>query len=142
MKLIKSLTTFYLMRDMVRYLPVWVQLWMGVMMAVLFVAPLFFLDHAAAQWMSASFMLGGLIMGFLHMKIGITKLMGIAHLPWLYPLFLIFQDLSLPMISQNYTIWLVAAAGVSVLCLVIDAIDVIRYLTGNNRQQLAPPAPT
>jgi hypothetical protein len=141
MKTILSLTSLFVMRDMLRYFPNSVRIWLVVMMSALFVAPMFFLEHAAAQWMAAMFMLGGVIMGWMHMKMGITKLMGIAHLPWLIPLFLIFRDISMPVAGQSYQIWLLTAASLATICLLIDVVDVIQYATGKNRTQLAPPAP-
>ena len=141
MKTMLGLTGIFLMRDMFRYLPAWVRIWLVTMMSALFVAPMFFLEHAAAQWMAAMFMLGGTIMGLMHQKMGMTKLMGIAHLTWLIPLFFIFRDLSMSVGSQGYQIWLLTAAVIAVICLVIDVVDVTQYLTGRNREQLAPPAP-
>jgi hypothetical protein len=140
-KTMLSLTMVFLMRDMFRYLPVWVRIWLVMMMSVLFVTPMFFLEHAAAQWMAGMFMLGGAIMSLMHQKMGMTKLMGIGHLPWLIPLFLIFRDLLMPVASQSYFIWLVSAAVLAVVCLVFDVVDVTQYATGKNREQLAPPAP-
>ncbi|MGK0225153.1 MAG: hypothetical protein ACI9ON_004413, partial [Limisphaerales bacterium] len=118
MKTMLSLTMVFLMRDMFRYLPVWVRVWLVVMMSALFVAPMFFLEHAAAQWMAGMFMLGGVIMSLMHQKMGMTKLMGVGHLPWLIPLFLIFRDLSMPVASQSYFIWLVTASVLAAICLV------------------------
>ncbi len=141
MKTILSMTSLFVMRDMFRYMPVWVRIWLVVMMSALFVAPMFFLQHAAAQWMAGTFMLGGVIMGLMHMKMGITKLMGLAHIPWLIPVFLIFRDLSLPVAGQSYQVWLLVAATLSVVCLLIDVADVTQYLSGKNREQIAPPAP-
>ena len=136
-----SFTMLFLMRDMFRYLPIWVRVWLVVMMSALFVAPMFFLEHAAAQWMAATFMLGGMIMSWMHMKMGMTKLMGIGHVPWLIPLFLIFRDLSMSVGSGSYQIWLATAAVLAVICLVIDVVDVTQYVSGKNREQIAPPAP-
>ena len=141
MKTMLSMTSLFVMRDMFSYMPVWVRIWLVVMMSALFVAPMFFLEHAAAHWMAGTFRLGGVIMGLMHMKMGITKLMGLAHIPWLIPVFLIFRDLSLPVDGQSYQVWLLVAATLSVVCLLIDVADVTQYLSGKNREQIAPPAP-
>ncbi|PCH80064.1 MAG: hypothetical protein COB90_09590 [Hyphomicrobiales bacterium] len=141
MKTVLSLTGIFLMRDMFRYLRVWVRIWLVIMISGLFVAPMFFLEHAAAQWMAAMFMLGGIIMALMHQKMGLTKLIGVGHLPWLIPLFFIFRDLSMSVGSESYQIWLITASVLAVICLLIDVVDVTLYLTGRNREQLAPPAP-
>lgn len=109
-------------------------------MAVHFVAPLFFLEHMTARWMAAAFVLGGMIMGWMHMKMGITRLMGLGHAPWLVPMALIFADLWSGTFSGGYHNWLIAAAIIGTACLLIDVIDVMRYLRGD-RTQFAPPAP-
>jgi hypothetical protein len=140
-KLLLSMTSLFVMRDMFLYLPIWARLWIVLMMSVLFVAPMFFFEHTAAQWMIATFMLGGVIMGVMHLKMGMTKLMGIAHIPWIIPLYYIFQDLSAGEASYNYQIWLMTAAIASIACLLIDVVDVTLYLSGKNRLQIAPPAP-
>jgi hypothetical protein len=47
----------------------------------------------------------------------------------------------MPVASQNYYIWLVTAAVLAVVCLAIDIVDVVQYVSGKNREQVAPPAP-
>jgi Kef-type K+ transport system membrane component KefB len=141
MKILLSLTMMYFMRDIFRYQPVWVRIWLVVVISALFIAPMFFLEHVAAQSMVGMFIFGGMIMSLMHQKMGMTKLMGVGHLPWLIPLYFIFTDLSMPVASQNYYIWLVTAAVLAVVCLAIDIVDVVQYVSGKNREQVAPPAP-
>ena len=140
MKALLSLSTIYLARDMYIHYPTSIRLWLLTMIISQFVAPLFFLEHTAALWMSAAFFLGGSIMGLMHMNMGITKAMGIAHIVWLPGMALIYRDLLSGGYSGPYFVWLVTAAVLGTICLLIDTLDVIAYLRGN-RVQTAPPAP-
>jgi hypothetical protein len=47
----------------------------------------------------------------------------------------------MPVAGQSYQIWLLTAASLAIVCLLIDVVDVIQYVTGRNRAQIAPPAP-
>ncbi|USG62564.1 hypothetical protein NBZ79_06195 [Sneathiella marina] len=140
MKTFLSFTSWYFVRDLFLHTPLWVRLWVLVLMAVMFFAPLFFLQHSTAKWMVAAFLLGGMIMGWMHMKMGITKAMGVAHIPWLLPMALIYADLFSGSSAGNYFTWLIAACAIGTICLIIDALDIISFLRGN-RAQSAPPAP-
>ncbi|MBT4491389.1 MAG: hypothetical protein HOK30_21985 [Rhodospirillaceae bacterium] len=138
MKPLLSLSTIYFMLDMFRLYPLKVRLWLGVLIAVHFIAPLFFLDHQAARWMAGAFICAGMALGLMHMYLGLTRILGLAHAPWLIPMIMIYRDLLTAEPTGNYAMWLMAAAAIGSLCLIIDAIDVVRYL-GGDRTPISPP---
>jgi len=140
MKTILALSALFFLRDIFTYAPLYVRTWLIMLMIGLFVAPWLHIEHLAAQLMIGGFLIGGIILGWMHMKMGITKLMSLSHFHWLVPMYVIYADLFSGSYSGEYQLWLGTAAILSTMCLLIDIIEVIRYWRGN-RSQLAPPAP-
>ncbi len=138
MRFILGVSGIYMMLDMFRVYPLKVRLWLLLLISVHFVAPLFFLDHAPARWMAGAFVCAAMILGLMHLYFGLAKILGIAHTPWIVPMVLIYQDLFGAEQVGHYATWLIVAAAVGTLCLIIDAIDVARYFAGD-RTPLSPP---
>jgi hypothetical protein len=138
--MILALSALYYLRDIFRYGPTYVRTWMVMMMIGLGVAPWFYVEHLAAQLMIGGFLIGGAILGWMHMKMGITRLMGISHAHWIVPMYFIYADLLSGTYSGEYRLWLGTAAFLTTLSLLIALINIIRYWRGN-RTRLAPPAP-
>jgi len=140
MKTVLALSALYFLRDIFTYAPLYVRTWLIMLMIGLGIAPLLYLEHLAAQLMIGGFLIGGMILGWMHMKMGITRLMGLSHFHWVVPMYFIYADLLSGNYSGEYQLWLGTAAFLSTLSLLIDIIDVIRYWRGNHTR-LAPPAP-
>ena len=115
------------------------RLWVGLLVAVNMIAPLFYLDSVEARIVLAAMALGaGLQMWIFSVK-GFVRLLGIGHilvwapmLPWLA------GRLALPDNSDAFGAWLMAVLVFDGISLVIDTIDVIRYLPGDRTPTLGP----
>lgn len=137
--MLDALTAPYLfVRDLLRYLRWQILLWGGVLTAVHGIAPLFFLDRPTARLMLGGFVVAVLVMSAMHLRSGITRLMGLAHLAWLPGMAAIVTELARGSAHGAYRSWLGLAALVGTICLAIDTSDVVRYLRGD-RAAFAPP---
>ncbi len=110
------------------------RIWLMMLMFVNSVMPLFFFQQIEAQLTFASFILGASIGMVLFKMQGFTRLLGLMHIPW-FPLiyFLIGRMGQIPMDSM-FGIWMRVVILLNSISLVIDIIDVIRYLSGDRKR--------
>lgn len=126
----------------------WVMVWLWYL-NVLYWLGFFFLPYAEAIWALASYAAIGPIVTFIITKQrGLTRLSGLIHVPWL--VFTIYLGLRLysevlgPAITAEagesfYAIWLHAVFWSTLLCVVLDIVDVTRWFSGE-RYVLGTPA--
>lgn len=124
------------MRGLLRQRPA-VIAWVGVLVLVNGVAPLFFLQTLEAKVVLATLAAGGVLMELLTWWQGFTRLLGFGHVLWLglvpWLLTRLGQYEAGPVFS-----WLVAVVVFNALSLVLDARDVALYLGGAREEQLPP----
>jgi len=117
----------------VRKLPIGWQIWLLALVMTNMIVPLFYITHPEAQMSLGLSLLGGFI-GITLVKIqGFTKLLGLMHLPWFFLVYYLWTRLSLHPAESTFGIWIRAAILLSTLSLVIDAIDVFRYIKGDRK---------
>ena len=112
------------------------QMWVGLLVVLNMLAPLVFLYRSEAQYTLAATLAGGMI-GMLLVKVqGFTRLLGLMHIFWI-PLvaYLWVQMPYIPLIDA-FGIWVRAVLIVDVISLVIDAVDVARYMAGERKSLL------
>lgn len=103
--------------------PVW-QLWVMILMLVNGIAPFFFLPDFVAIMMIAGTFSGAALGMVLVSATGFSKLLGLMHMPWV-PM-LVAQLWLYPGFdpASRYSLWLTAAIAVTMISLMIDAVDV------------------
>jgi hypothetical protein len=113
-----------------RKFPLSVQAWLMVLGLSNMMVPLFFLGRFEAQVMLGTTILSfGL--GVVLFKIqGMTKLLGLMHAPWIAPAYLIIRNFSSIDTVDFYTVWMGAALVLTCISLLIDAVDVMKYIAG------------
>ncbi len=99
---------------------------------------LFFMEHRQAQ-LTLLALMGSFGLGVVVFKAsGFTRLLGLMHIFWfaLIP----FLWTSLPQIeSETFGTWIRIVLITNAACLVIDVIDVVRYIFGDRRDlRIAP----
>ena len=111
-------------------LPLRVKLWMGLMVIFNMIIPLFFLDRLEAQVVLAAIVASMMLMTFITGLTGFTRLLGLGHIFWV-PL-LYFRWMSLDQIPADgvFGLWVRALMVINAISLVIDVVDVFRYLAG------------
>ena len=115
-------------------LPLQWRLWMMLLVAANVVVPLFFLGHLEAQVVLAAILLSLVLFTFLTAKAGFTRLLGLGHLPWVPLVWFLGTRLGEIPPDDFYGIWIRALIALNTTSLVIDAVDVIRYLAGDRRE--------
>lgn len=97
---------------------------------------LFFLDHIEARVVLGVFLLGGMFLVIGEYRLGLVRLLGLGHslwlimLPWLY-----FRLDQLPD-GGLVRYWIMGLLVINGVSLVIDIIDVIRYIRGDRAPQV------
>ncbi len=117
----------------------WMKNWLFFLNAV-FITAFAFLDDPVAKWILLAYAASSPLLAWLMVKQrGLTRLLGIAHLvPWIPLLAYIVLRLSSEIAGPIVTLtaspvlagYLYLLLGCLVVCLALDAWDVVRYLRG------------
>jgi hypothetical protein len=127
-----------LMRAMLKLPKPWAA-WLGLLVALNAVAPLFFIRSPEAWAALAAVMVGMAIMTAIFAARGFVRLLGLGHAPWLLLLpWLLWSRLDLHEPGSALRNWLLALLIANSLSLVIDAVDVFRYIRGERAPTVNP----
>lgn len=111
--------------------PLWLVIWVFVLMSVN-TAALLFIKRVEARWVLAAWLINLPLMGYLYETFGYVRLLGFSHVvvwtPLLIYLWLRRKDWMPPQTITDK--WILLTFTVNLLSLVIDYIDVIRWLLG------------
>ncbi|ARE82176.1 hypothetical protein RTM1035_10795 [Roseovarius sp. TM1035] len=117
-----------------RRLPLWVQLWVALILVPVNAASLFFISHPAGAWL-ATMAVGAMLCNGVLMLIerGFSKVMALPHILIWTPmlgliLWLLTQD-----ITPTYHNYLVILLAVDVFSLILDVIDSRKWLSGDRK---------
>jgi hypothetical protein len=125
-----------LVADARTFQPGW-RVWMGLLVVVNLVAPLFFLAHPVAWAVLGCYLVSAVVILSLHRRLGWVRLLGVGHFPWLVLLPWVWFHLRSGEPTGAQALWLGAVLLVDAVCLAIDAVDAARYLAGE-RAPIAP----
>jgi hypothetical protein len=120
----------------VRRMPIIWQIWLGILMLVNGIGPLFFLSENVAVVTLVAVMTGGIIGSILTEVQGFTKLLGVMHAPWMPMLALQLLVIANEKPTGTFAVWLYASTAVTFISLAIDVADVTSYLRGNKKDLL------
>lgn len=125
----------------------WVKAWLFFLNAV-FLAAFAFLEDPAAKWILLAYAASGPLLGWFMVKQrGLTRLLGVTHLvPWMplmvYIVLRLISDVVGPTVSFTVVPFLAGYLYLLLACLVVclslDAWDVVRYV-GGERYVLGSP---
>ncbi|MEX2367301.1 MAG: hypothetical protein WD601_11915 [Pseudohongiellaceae bacterium] len=122
--------------------PAWLQAWVFLLVITHLAAVLFLARRADGRWsvryeplaILVSFLLAGAMMTWLYGQVGYVRLLGLPHLIFWTPVWLWvairYRSLGPNSLFGKYLLAYLFIAGLS---LVIDAVDVIRYLLGDGQ---------
>lgn len=131
------LTTVIEFNKCVFRMPLQWSIWLMILMAANMIGPLFFLDTPEGRAVLGVFVLSAGMMMFLFSRYGFTRILGMGHvlwlglLPWLWGRFESAQGE--PMLGA----WVTAVLLLNGLSLMIDFVDVIRYVRGDRAPTIA-----
>lgn len=105
--------------------------WIGLLMAVNMLAPIYFLGTLEAQAVLAAALLGAAIQMAIFARKGFVRLLGVGHVFWVPLLPWLWTRLDQADTAELFGYWIVTIIIVDGISLLIDAIDVTRYLNGD-----------
>ena len=112
-------------------LPVHWKLWMMLLVVVNVVIPLFFFDRIEARMVLGAILASVLLMTILTATSGFTRLLGLGHIFWVPLIYFLWTRLSQIPATDFFGIWIPALMVLNAESLVIDAVDVFRYVAGD-----------
>ena len=111
-----------------------VKLWVGLLVIFNMIIPLFFLDRLEAQVVLAAIMASMLLMTLITSTAGFSRLLGLGHIFWVPLLFFLWTHLDQIPLDDGFGVWVRALMVINATSLVIDAVDVLRYLAGERME--------
>jgi len=107
--------------------------WVMVLM-VMNTLSVLFLKRVEARWVLAAWIPNGIFMSFLFTQVGYTRMLGLSHVVFWTPLLIyLWRRRAHWNVAGSLTgKWLVGLFVVNLASLVVDYLDVIRYLMGDH----------
>ncbi len=115
-------------------MPIHWQLWLMLLVAVNLVIPLFYLDRLEAQVVVGVFVASLVLFTILTARVGFTRLLGLGHILWGPLLWFLWTRLEQNPPDDLFGIWIRTLMTLNAMSLVIDAVDVIRYIAGDRAE--------
>ncbi len=123
-------------------MPLHWQLWLLILVGANLVAPFFFLEHVEAQLTIGALLISMMLMTALTARFGFSRILGLGHVAWLPLLgFLVSRATEVPA-TDAFGLWLRIVIVLDAISLVLDAVDVVRFLRGDRAETvpgLEPP---
>ncbi len=124
-------------------MPLHWQLWLGMLIGANLIAPLFFLEQVEARVTIAALLISLALMTALTARFGFSRILGLGHVAWLPLLVFLVGRLAEVPEASAFGVWLRTVIVLDAISLVIDAVDVVRYLRGDRAETvpaLSPPS--
>ncbi len=117
-------------------LPIGWQLWLMVLVAHNMIVPLFHFGRVEAQAVFVTLLASMGLMTLITARTGFTRLLGLGHFLWIPLLYWLWTRLpGIPAIDL-FGVWIRSLMAVNAISLVIDTVDVIRYLAGDRAETI------
>lgn len=111
--------------------------WIGLLLVVNFIVPLFYLGSIEATVVLVCGLVGGGVQMWLFGRLGFVRLLGLGHAPWV-PMVAWLLSRPTPMpTGDGFALWLWSVILVDSVSLAIDTTDVVRYVRGEREPHLA-----
>ncbi len=115
-------------------MPIPWQLWLMLLVTVNLVVPFFYLRRLEAQVVVVAFLASVTLMTILTGLTGFSRLVGLGHIFWIPLLFFLWTRLDQIPAGDVFGIWIRTLMVLNALSLVIDAVDVFRYIAGDREE--------
>ena len=110
------------------------KLWLSLLVAANVFVPLFYFQQLEAQIVLGTMAANMALMTYLTARFGFTRILGLGHIFWIPLLgFLLTRLGSIPA-GDSYGAWLRALILLNSVSLLIDIVDVRRYLAGDRAE--------
>lgn len=118
-------------------MPLQWRMWMLLLVTANFFAPLFFLNHTEAWLVLLAFMASVTLMMLLTSRFGFSRIVGLGHIVWVPMLAFLFTRIGDVPAENGFEIWLQSLFMLNAISVIIDAVDVTRYIAGE-RLEIVP----
>ena len=115
-------------------MPVQWQLWLMLLITVNLIVPLLFLDRLEAQVVVAVLLASVMLFTILTARFGFTRILGLGHILWFPLLYFLWTRLGQSPADDVFGIWIRVLMTLNAASLVIDVVDVIRYIAGDREE--------
>ena len=115
-------------------MPMLVRLWLMLLVALNLVVPLFSLDRLEAQVVVVTFVASVMLMTVLTASLGFNRLLGLGHIFWIPLMYFLWPRLDQIPVDEPFGLWIRALMVANAISLVIDTIDVTRYISGERNE--------
>ncbi len=113
--------------------------WVMLLMITNMVIPLFYLGTQEGKVVLGAFVFGALFQTAIFSAKGFVRLLGVGHIAWVPMVAWLWTRLDLAPVGSLFRYWLLTTIVVVSLSLLIDTVDVIRYLRGERDPHLESP---
>ncbi len=110
------------------------KMWLSLLIAANVFVPLFYFQQLEAQIVLVTMAANMALMTFLTSRFGFTRILGLGHIFWIPLLGFLLTRLGNIPAGDAYSAWLRALLVVNSGSLLIDMVDVIRYLAGDRAE--------
>lgn len=111
--------------------------WVMLLVTVNLIVPLFFIQTVEAQLSIAAIIAGAIGQSVIHARLGFVRLLGLGHIFWIPLVIWLGFRLSDTGLGDLFAIWLAALVLINTVSLIIDGIDVVRFLSGERSPTLS-----
>lgn len=115
-------------------MPIQWQAWLILLVTANLVMPLFYLNRFEAQVVLATIMASMILMIVLTALTGFTRLLGLGHVLWIPLIYFLWLRLEQNPADDFFGIWIRVLMILNATSLVIDSVDVARYITGDRSE--------
>ena len=123
------------MKSMLKMPSPWL-VWIMLLVAVNLVMPLIYIQTIEAQLTLAAFFAAAITQSYIHSKLGFVRLLGLGHIFWVPLVIWLGFRISTIGFDGLFGIWLASLVLLNTASLVIDGIDVMRFLSGERSPTL------
>lgn len=115
-------------------LPIPWRVWLMLLMAVNMIVPFFFLDRIEARVVLITMIVSATLMMAMTGKFGFTRILGLGHVLWIPLLLYLWTTLGEHPADEPFGLWIRLVMVLNSLSLVIDTVDVMRYIRGDRAE--------
>ncbi len=114
-------------------------LWIGLLVVANFAGPIYFFEALEAKVVLAAFLASAASMTAIFAAKGFVRLLGIGHIFWIPMVPWLWTRLDQVEPDNLIGYWMIAVVALNGISLIIDAIDVVRYVTGDRKPTVTVP---
>ena len=114
-----------------------VKLWLLLLLAANLIVPLFYLQRLEAQVVLTVFLASFAFTVVITAYAGYSRLLGLGHIFWFPLLYFLWTRLDQSPEGDFFGLWIRALMVLNATSLIIDVVDVVRYIAGD-RQETVP----